>query len=193
MDSSPAKDKWALREPDLLAELTDRADLAALAGPLAHEVNNFLNVVLLQVAVMEPAASPALREELAGIRRQGKNLGDLVRRWQDYRTRHPPRICRVDLNEAVRQATEALGSLDHDAALRLDLAAEPPVVMACPDDIRRVVRFLVGNAAAALPGPGGVVTVRTRRDGVVARLSVEDTGPACTPQQLAHFFDPLAG
>ena len=50
-------------EPTLTDEFEGLACIAALASPMTHEFNNFLNLVLLQVAVMQQQMPDGPREE----------------------------------------------------------------------------------------------------------------------------------
>src|SRR5262249_28231911 len=106
-------------------ELAWSANLGALASPITHELNNFLNVVLLQVAVLEqdlPAKRPG---GLTGIRQQGKAVAELVRQWQQYRFRQQSTLQPVDLNEVVRRVAEAL-TREQPGFGELGIALEPP-------------------------------------------------------------------
>src|SRR5262249_37061015 len=89
-------------------DLTWSANLGALASPITHELNNFLTVVLLQVAVLEQALPAKRRGELTVIRQQGKAVAELVRQWQQYRFRQQSALQPVHLNEVVRRVAEAL-------------------------------------------------------------------------------------
>src|SRR5207248_7507824 len=91
-----------------LARQTAVADVGELAGPLAHEFNNFLNVLLLEVAALSQDASEEVRAELARVRQQGLAASSLVRQWQRYRQQARSAACEVALNDVVRRALEEL-------------------------------------------------------------------------------------
>jgi signal transduction histidine kinase len=206
-------DRHALAErEETLSELSWSADVGALAGPITHEFNNFLNVILLQVAVLEQELPEYRRRESTVIRQQGKSVAELIRQWQQYRQRQPV-LQPVDLNRVARQAVEALcreqpafgvlpirlapaggdgqpAAAEAGAWVRLELAPRLPPVSGTALDVQRLVRFLVANAAAAILSPPGLVTVRTgTADGKVV-LQVEDNGPPALPARLAEFFEP---
>jgi signal transduction histidine kinase len=184
------------------------AEAGELAGPIAHEVNNCFNVILLQVAVMEQQAPEAARADLAEVRRQGKATAALVKRWQGRR-RPAAGAGALDLNRVVREAAEAVrGRPDEPGApapvrligpdgglpdgpgvpVLLDLAQPSPRAAGPAPDLRRLAALLLKNAAAA--APGGAVAVRTRQAGGRAVLVVEDTGPPVPADRLAAFFEP---
>jgi hypothetical protein len=87
------------------------ACIAALASPVTHEFNNFLNLVLLQVAVLQQQAPSAFGDELAAIRRQGRSLAGLIQQWQQYRQRCQPPVRAIILTPVVEQEAERLGEV----------------------------------------------------------------------------------
>jgi signal transduction histidine kinase len=101
-----------------LAALNSLADLSELTGPLVHEFNNFLNVVVLQVAVLEHAVPDTFRPDLAEIAKQAKSATSLIRKWHEYRRRREPALHQIDLNATVRAAIEALAQ-QSNSAIRL--------------------------------------------------------------------------
>ena len=60
------------RSSPLLEELQRLADLGEIAGPLAHEVNNFLNVLALNVAVLEQLLPEELPPRVAANSAAGR-------------------------------------------------------------------------------------------------------------------------
>jgi signal transduction histidine kinase len=197
-------------------ELEDQAGLAnvaELAGPVAHEVNNFLNALLLQLAVLEQLGPENLRSDLVEIRRQGKALATIVQQWQQYRRRQQAALRPTDLNRILAQAlavcmsdatpgapapwavpqgdsTPASSPPDGVVPVHLVLAPELPPILAPSGDLKRLCAFLLANAAAAAGSQAGRITARTEAVKDLVRLRLEDTGPAVPPEALPHFFEP---
>ncbi|HXG11512.1 MAG TPA: sensor histidine kinase, partial [Gemmataceae bacterium] len=114
---------------DQVAGLRWLAAVGELAGPMAHEFNNFLNVLLLHLAVLEHELPENLRSELAQIRKQGKEAAALIGRWQQYRRRPQPESRPVDLNRVVREVVRSLAeetSLSYAGLRPLIIAPSPP-------------------------------------------------------------------
>lgn len=169
------------------------ACIAALASPVTHEFNNFLNLVLLQVAVLQLQTSGAFGDELAAIRRQGRSLASLIQQWQQYRQRCQPAVRAIDLTPVIEQEAERLSEVLPDGVqLQLSLASELPPVVGTEAEAALLVRFLVKNAVSAMGGAGGTVTLCTTSGADSVLLSVEDTGPVPEPDRLAQLFDPQA-
>ncbi len=124
------------------------ADLGVLAGPLTHEFNNFLNIVLLQVAIQEVEAPQQNRDELSRLRQHGKSVSGIIQEWHRYRSRQPIPLQPLDLNQAIRQM---VAHWEPRSAAKIQLALTDTVlrVTATPGDLQLLLRFLIGNAVAA--------------------------------------------
>jgi signal transduction histidine kinase len=177
---------------DELAEQTGLADLGEMAGPLAHELNNYLNTVGLQIAVLEPQVPKNLAGDLTAIRKQGLQIAALVRTWQESRRsrRLPDRI--AELNRAVREAIElTMAERGEDAPrTRLELGADLPRVAGSFADLKRLCTFLLRSAVRSAALGDGEVCVRTRAIDEGSLLEVEDTGPQINSETLARLLDP---
>jgi signal transduction histidine kinase len=183
------------------------ADLGEVVGPVTHEFNNFLNSLLLQLAVMESSVPEATKAELQAVKRQAKQVAGVIKLLQQYRRRHASKTLPVDLNEAVHAAAEALARSPaaddgagrirpaesagpDDLPLRTQLATSLPPVRGLAADLRRLCRFLL-NTAASTVGGGGSLTLSTAPADGGAVLRVEAAG--ATGGSLARLLDgPLA-
>jgi hypothetical protein len=179
---------------DEAADRDSLADVGEIVGPITHEVNNFLNTLMLQLTVMEISAPDALKAELQGLKRQGKQLAAVVRQVQLYRRRcgaeHPP----ADLNAAASEAAETLARAPakgddrprlkpaaaagpDEVPLRLRLGDGLPLAPGPAADLRWLCRFLIGGVAWSVAG-GGVILLSTAPNGDGVSLRVEAIGAA---------------
>jgi signal transduction histidine kinase len=94
-------------DPADVTELEHLAILAELARPIAHETNNFLNTLLLQLAISEKAIPEPYRGDWRNIRSEGKKLADLLQQWQRYRKPSEQAPGRIDLNQVMQDAVAA--------------------------------------------------------------------------------------
>jgi signal transduction histidine kinase len=171
-------------------ELATMAEIAELAGPLAHEINNFLNVLLLQLAVLEQSIPQDLRADVAEVRRQGKQLGELVKHWQQQRWRDERAPCQVHLHEILGELVASIQSDAAETPIHLALGPELPPVAGSRLDLARLCKFLLTNAVAASQLANGSVTIRGECGEGRLLLHVEDGGSPLAPQALPHFFEP---
>jgi signal transduction histidine kinase len=178
-------------EGDLAAQAW-LANVGELAGPVSHEFNNFLNTLLLHVAVLETEVPEDLRSDLAEVRRQGTNIAAIIKQFQEYRRRQRPPEQMVDLNRAVRETVATLRlapTVPGDAPVHLELASDLSPVLGSPSDLKRLCLFLLTNTVAATAPGCGRVTVRTQDATDKVLLQLEDTGPSLGPDQLSQAFE----
>jgi signal transduction histidine kinase len=170
------------------ADLGQALEMAEL---VAHEINNLLNNILLNVAILDRKAPPDLRAELATIRQAGTQAGNLINRWQQITPRAPVQLQPVDFNPAVQAAVQAWTALVPAAnvSVRFEPAPNLAPTLACPPDLERLVHSLLTTAAAA--APGGTIVVRTEHDRASVLLAVEDSGPPFDPNLLDRVFEPF--
>lgn len=171
-------------------ELAVMADVAELAGPLAHEINNFLNVLLLQLAVLEQSIPQDLRGDVAEVRRQGKQLGELVKHWQQQRCRDDQGSRTVPLAQILDSLLKSLQPEAAETPIQLVPAENVPPVLGSSRDIERLCRFLLTNAVATARLTNGTVTIRLASAEGRVHLRIEDGGPTPEAATLLHYFEP---
>jgi signal transduction histidine kinase len=101
-----------------------------------------------------------------------------------------PARARQDLNEILGGLLDFLGPELAAARieLRRELAQALPGVRADEGQLRAVFLNLLRNSREAMPS-GGVVTVRTRREGDAIEVEVSDTGGGIPPGDLTRIFE----
>ncbi|MFL5342889.1 MAG: hypothetical protein ACJ8F7_22370 [Gemmataceae bacterium] len=205
-DSAPPTPTTDAETDRLRAELASeafRADGGELARPLAHEFNNFLNNLLLNLAILEQAGGEAPGTGLARLRRQADQIAGLIKEFHDFRGRHLPPPRPIDVNAALRAAADLLardypdlfeGRLPAGAAGALTVAATAtprPLTGHAPDAVRLFV-FLLKNALQAARAAGGVLRAETAvaADGVTVKLDLSAVKSTADP--AARLFESLA-
>jgi signal transduction histidine kinase len=94
----------------------------------------------------------------------------------------------VELAELAAEVVRDLGALANEAHVELRTDLSPALVEADRQRLRQLVGILTDNALKYTPG-GGAVTVRCRRSGRRAELSVSDTGPGIMAELQGRIFD----
>jgi signal transduction histidine kinase len=179
--------------------------LGVLAGGIAHDLNNLLGAVggglELAAAEISPARLQIQVRSLQGLVSQSTRL---VRRLLAFAGRRPEPEQRVDLNELVRELVPVLApALPRRPRVLLDLFPSPLTVRGEPVLLQQVVLNLVLNAAEAMSGPAGLITLQTyqapsapdRQDGgadqPLVGLEVRDNGCGMVPEVLDRLFEPF--
>jgi len=129
------------------------------------------------------------------LQRQTDRLGRLVEdlmllarlEAREFTLRPEP----VDLTGHVKGVLEAYRPRIEEAAVRLEVEAEPVgIVEVDPDRVGQVLGNLLDNALRYTP-EGGTVSVTVRRRGSEVVLGVADTGPGIDPEDLDRVFERL--
>jgi signal transduction histidine kinase len=198
-----------------LKEQMRLADVGEIVGPVAHEFNNLLKILLLQLAVLKLTAPDNGAQGLTEVRRQGIEAAAMIRRLQHYRHSQPPPPRTVDLNAIVRATVEELSREDFETGegrlvrlipenspspvelsdlsripVSLRLTASLAPFMGSFSDVKRLCTFLLKNAAGAASETGGRVILLTESITGKAVLRVEDTGSKVQPEVLGRLFEP---
>ena len=202
---SIARDVTQRRRLEAQLEKADRlAALGTLAAGVAHEVNNPLAYLLLNlewVARQLPVAArnPQRLEQLSGIlseARQGaERVAQIVRDLRafsrvDGETRGP-----VDLRQVV---TNALKICAHELQRRARVVTafeDVPMIWANEARLEQVLLNLLLNAGQAMPEntfETNEIRVVVRRSGASqVVMTVSDTGAGIPPEMLRRIFDPF--
>jgi CheY-like chemotaxis protein len=179
--------------------------LGRLAGSVAHEVNNLLQVVLGQAALGR-ANPPEAADRLAVIEETARSGGELTARLLGLTRSQPIRAGVLDLGALAREQAAVLRDLmGPDIRLDCRLAPDPWAIRADREQIRRLVMALASNAADAMPA-GGTLTITTanvdydeqdarRYPGLSAGphvvLTVTDTGTGIREADRSRVFEPF--
>jgi len=179
-----------------------------LAGGIAHEFNNILQVIkgYCYFLLPELAQQESLRKDVEGIEQSADRAAGLTNQLLAFSRRQVimPRV--LDLNAIIVEQHRMLDRLIGESIkLEVELAPDLPRVKADPAQIGQVLLNLVNNARDAMPS-GGVLTIATAnrllrgdRDaeypgipqGVYATLKVRDTGCGMPPAVLERIFEPF--
>jgi len=191
-----------------LAQLQKLESIGRLAGGVAHDFNNMLQVILGNVdfALERQAAGATAETYLQEIRRAATRSAELTRQLLAFARKQTvaPRV--LDLNETVGSALQMLRRLiGENVGLIWRPGAELPAVRMDPVQIDQILANLCANARDAIPGTG-TVTIATERFvggpaetarhpdvhcGEFVCLSVADDGAGMEPEIVAQLFEPF--
>ena len=190
-----------------LALSRQREALGLLTNSVAHEFNNFLQILIGYVDGLkrrlgdrpEPFIQRALTRSTDAVER----ATILTRQLLAFSRRIAPDVRPVDLDALVREVAERLRpSLPPSITLALEIAPDLPPAMSNPTQVELALGHIVANACEAMPS-GGSITIETFRvppgdrliqrpgDGSVGIL-VRDTGSGMSPEMLTRALAPFA-
>ena len=182
--------------------------IGQLAGGVAHDFNNILAGILMQVELlsMSENRTDEDREGLAQIRADAERAANLTRQLLLFSRKQVMQPRNLDLNEVVTGlAKMLLRIIGEDVQLQLHLHSTPLLTHADAGMLDQVLMNLVVNARDALPEGGQIFVetsekimdetlVQTQPDAAPGRyvcLSVRDTGCGIPPEVLPRIFEPF--
>jgi len=178
------------------------AEMAELAGGLAHELRNPLSTILIQLKLLtedvEDRTVPVedmRRRALLKIdllRRESVRLQDLFDEFLNLAGPCRLRRMRTDLADIVRRLAEFVepGALQANIRVEADLPGGPVTCLVDEQLISQALLNLILNAQQAMP-QGGRLRLSVRVENGGAEIRVSDTGVGIAPQEHERVFRPF--
>ena len=181
--------------------------LGQLAGGMAHDFNNILAAILLELGLLgtSPSLDPQARDGLANVMENTERAAAVVRQLLLFCRRSVMAMKPVDLNEALASLVKMLGKLiSENILLRYEPCEGPALVKGDLGLIQQVVTNLVLNARDAITNAGRIAMTLTPIEADAERvlgragvspgrflcLSVSDSGSGMDAATLKHIFEP---
>ncbi|MCB9674351.1 MAG: response regulator [Alphaproteobacteria bacterium] len=173
--------------------ISDRlASLGRLAAGVAHEINNPLTWVVLNLerALEEAAPREAIENALGGSHRVASIVRDLGAFARVDDAQPEP----FDVAEAIAHAVAiARQEIQHRATLDVVIEGVPPAFGIASRTVQIVLNLLLNAAQAIAPGQRDAnrIEVRASAEGGWVVVEVRDTGPGMSTDTLEHALDPF--
>lgn len=175
-----------------LAELDRTALLGELARPVFHDCNDFLNNLLLHLALVEDALPESAREDLSRVKQKAKSVANLIGEWQRFRKPEASNG-EVDLREAINHAVAELYRDPNTPTDSIAVAALAPAqVRSSFGGLRRLCYLLLRNAvdACAIELADARIEIASAMTPSGARFTVDDNRTGVSDSRLREWFDP---
>lgn len=199
------------RQKQLLARLQQASKMEAigrLAGAVAHDFNNMLQVVQGYTESIQHGVRSAngFQDEAGLVLTAVNRARDLVQRLLTYSRYDALQPKLVDLNRVVDQAAAmSRGVLPPGIELAVRQATDLPLIYADPQQLEQVVLNLVLNSRDALPQEGRIeietslceldrafCTARPwAKPGRYLQVTVRDNGCGIHPDAREHVYEPF--
>jgi len=200
----------ALRQNERLLRQAQKMEaVGTLAGGIAHDFNNILTPILgyTEMALQASGSNPSVRAHLGEVLKASHRAKDLVRQILTFSRQAERDYKPIRLTPIVNEVVMLLrGSLLPVIELRCEIQTDRDIVRADPTQIHQVLMNLCTNAAYAMRGKGGVLTVQMRRIALDSRtrgplsrlkpdayveIAVRDTGSGMDRATLDRIFEPF--
>jgi len=182
--------------------------IGQLAGGVAHDLNNILTVVHMQLDLLKygDPLTPTQSESVLDIEKASRRAADLTRQLLMFSRRQAAMKHDLDLNAVVTNITKMLQRiLGEDVAMHISYAPQPLPVHADSGMLDQILLNLAVNSRDAMPA-GGKLVIETSvaeldefaasqkpnaRVGRFACLTVSDSGRGIPPEILPRIFEPF--
>jgi two-component system cell cycle sensor histidine kinase/response regulator CckA len=180
-----------------------------LAGGIAHDFNNILSSILGFTTYLLARTPPGsnIHRDLGLIEQSAVRAADLTRQLLSFARRRHFAKEPVSFNTVIGDVVTILRrSLSANVQIHTRLAPELPPVLGDRGQLNQVIMNLGINAAEAMEGKVGALTLATEHRALDPReqavlpeaneekyvcVTVRDTGKGITPEDQARIFDPF--
>jgi signal transduction histidine kinase len=201
------------RAEEALLQAQKLESMGLLASGVAHDFNNLLVAMLGQCSLALAKVPPGSKaqEHILKTIEAAERAADLTRQMLAYAGRGRFKFRPIALNELISDNLSLLdATMPGSIEFREELCESLPLIVADPGQMQQVVMNLILNAAEAIEGRSGTVTIRTGlcESGTgeqciwtylddlepcprYAVLEVQDSGIGMDTETLKRIFDPF--
>jgi two-component system, NtrC family, sensor kinase len=168
------------------------AALGQIAGGVAHELRNPLNVVKTSAYFLLNARNPKPEKVAEHLQRIEQNVSvadSVITALSNFAKMPQPTLAPFSVVACVREALQT-NPLPGSVQVELDFPAALPAALGDAAQIRIVFANLIRNARDAMP-QGGRLTIRGEAVEGVIDIAFADTGVGIAAEHLIHVMEPL--
>ena len=169
-----------------------RNGMKDVEAALAHDLNNYLQVVMGNLEILRRRASfvPEIVNAALNATRDAAHLADRLVSIGRLRTLDARPL---DVNQALGELGDMIARTVGEAIrVDMDLASGPARALIDPRCLQIALLELATNARDAMPA-GGRLSVRTRTANGRLEVEIADTGSGMAAEKIARAFEPVFG
>ncbi len=177
------------------AQMIQAAKLAAvgeLAGGIAHEINNPLQILLGHIQLIQLGRDLPKRIEI--VKEQVEKISQIVRRLLNFSRKVPEdfKLEPVNINFAIQEMTTFMNHQFKYNDIELILSLDPalPLIYGNKIYLQQVFLNLMINAKDAMPN-GGKLTIETKLENGNVLIKFSDTGVGIPDDIKDKIFEPF--
>jgi two-component system cell cycle sensor histidine kinase/response regulator CckA len=168
--------------------------IGTLAAGIAHEVGNPLTSISSIVQVIQRTTTDQFaREKLELVKDQISRISRIIRDLVDFSRPSNYELQATSVNKILQDAVNmvAYGNKGKNIAFTLQLEQTIPPLRIIPDQLAQVFLNILLNAADAIDGEEGQITVRTTASDEKVYIIFRDTGRGIPEENLGKIFEPF--
>jgi PAS domain S-box-containing protein len=191
------QERQKLRELEAdLAHIDRVSTLGEMAASLAHEIKQPIAAAItsanscIEWLAHEPPNLDRARAAAARIDKYGNRAAEIIDRIRSFYKKSPPQRELLDVNGIILEMFTLLkGEADRfSVAMRTDLSAALPKVMADRVQMQQVFMNLMLNAIEAMENSGGELAVKSEPHDGQLQFSVSDMGVGLPMEKMDQIF-----
>jgi signal transduction histidine kinase len=168
------------------------AAIGQVAGGVAHELRNPLNVVKTSVYYLLHAKNPTPEKKAEHLQRIEKHVvlaDSVITALSNFAKLPVPNRAPFAIEQCIREVLDTT-PLPDSIQLIMDCPPALSPALADRDQLRIVFANLIRNACEAMPDSGRLtITARASEGGI--EVAIADTGVGMTAEQLSRIMEPL--
>ncbi len=181
--------------------------VGALAGGIAHDLNNILQPILMTVPLLSAMTTdPESREMLNTVESCAQRGADIIRQLLTFARGTPGMRVPLPVHHLMRDIDKIIReTFPRNIQVSIRAAQDLWSVMGDATQIHQALMNLCVNARDAMPDGGKLTlaaenltldeafaaTLPDAKPGLYVRMTVTDTGTGIPPEHLDHIFDPF--
>ena len=173
------------------------ATVGRLAAGAAHEINNPLTVISLNVQVLEQLiedldCDPQILQRITKIADQGERISKIIQDLMGFAHPAQPDFCQSSVHQIMLKVLSVLEDRVAMDKIKVEnlIPKDLPPVMVDPLQIEQVFMNLMVNANHAMPDGGKIILSGSVHNGFI-ETRVTDTGQGISKENLGKIFDPF--
>jgi signal transduction histidine kinase len=190
-----AREKLRQLEADL-AHINRVSTLGEMAASLSHEIKQPIAATItsanscLEWLAHEPPNLDRARAAVGRIDKYGNRAAEIIDRIRSLYKKSAPQRELVDLNEIIEEMLTLLKceADRYSIAMRTELGAELPKIIADRVQLQQVLMNLTLNAIEAMKDSGGELMVKSQCQDSQLLVSVSDTGVGLPTEKTEQIF-----
>lgn len=180
------------------------ASLGELAAGIAHEINNpvaimveeagWIGDLLEEEEFQESENLDEFKRALKQIRQQGSRCKQITHKLLSFARKIDTKVQHIQINDLIEEVVSLSQKRAMYSKVELETKLSPglPEVSISPSEMQQVLLNLVNNSLDAMdPQKGGMINIKTMRQGGFIYIDVSDTGEGIPEANLPRIFDPF--
>ena len=173
------------------------ATVGQLAAGAAHEINNPLTIISLNIQIMmrmleKMEDSGSIRERLNTISGQERRISKIIQDLMGFARPSQPKFAPSNIADIINKVLAVISDRVSMTDIKINsfFAANLPMIMVDPLQIEQVFMNLLVNANHAMPD-GGEISIAAIERNSMLEISIADTGTGIDPKNITKIFDPF--